>query len=428
MRRPVPCMDLRRDLLFSSSLLHKMSSEQKFNAAIDGYQEVIRSLTSASNLLQRELCPGSAAAEEGITSEESEYSEEGTLLHKADAAEQDEAGNMVFFSLSLEQEEVLKAAKEADNDIFQAVIDKMLIHPDEPFTEGREEELWFRRGLSPLFPGHPDRWRYYTKRRILIVIDKKFGRIEVTPAEANRQLMAYALMKAETIIPSPIHIFPAINQPRLPKMQRITIGEYNPTSLKDAKNHILSIWDNAHNRDGTPRQDAPRIASEDACRYCKAKLKCDAYNSQIAFLPKAAELGKQEFIGKLLDLTDEQLDQVFVAIQFAGQIKDAAKAEIIRRKEMGGFDNYTIQPGSTLMKITDNVEAIRLLQDELHLPVSDIVRPVTQEKLVDLIHQSTGKTSKESKALLKETLASVAEFNTNDPTLKRGKPTQHSLT
>ncbi len=76
-----------------------------------------RSLTSASNIARRELCPGSAYAESQFPDQEdSEDSAEGTLLHDLDAnMDKDRSG------LKGEQIDVLRFAAETDAAIFRAL-------------------------------------------------------------------------------------------------------------------------------------------------------------------------------------------------------------------------------------------------------------------------------------------------------------------
>ena len=378
-------------------------------------EQITRSLTSASNLYQRELCPGSAFAEDGLPNADNDDSKEGTMLHAMDADPSIDRSE-----LKLEQKEVLKAASAADDQIFSAVSEKMLIADNEPFIEGREDERWFRRGIKALFPGHNDRWRFYPRLKVLVIIDKKFGRKEVIPADANRQLMAYEVMGFEEFDAD--HVFVAINQPRLPAMLRVTIGEYNREASAAAKAHILTIWEGSHNKDGSPRQDAPRVAGEDQCRYCKAKLNCDAYRAKYVFLEKPSASGKDLFVEKLHDLTDDELDRVYVATRFAALISDSAKEEVLRRMENGGMTNYSQQPGGFTTTITDNAKAIELLQ-KAGLRSSEICRPVSLEALTEAAHEIRGGTQKDAKSFIKETLAPVIELKPKSPTLKRSKST-----
>ena len=174
---------------------------------------------------------------------------------------------------------------------------------DEPFEEGRETEMWFFRGIKKLFPGHVDRWRYYPRLKVLIIIDKKYGRKEVTPAEANMQLRSYAVMGAKRWTPD--NILVAINQPRLKFEDRLSMAEYTKDEIPAARDHILRVWDAAH------APNAPRIAGFEQCRYCKAKLICDAYRAKYEFLTTPAEDGLEAFTVQLKELgLTSQLDRV----------------------------------------------------------------------------------------------------------------------
>lgn len=370
-----------------------------------------RALTSASNLHQRELCPGSAFAEQGRPNTDNDDSKEGTMLHALDADPKADRSH-----LTGEQREVLTAAAEADEHIFAAIATRMEISQDEFFIEGREDERWMRRGFKSLFPGHPDRWRYYTDRKVLVVIDKKFGRNEVTPAEVNRQLLAYALMTSEDYEAD--HIFVAINQPRLPAMKRITIGEYSRETLEASKAIVYSIWDGSHNPDGSARDDVPRIAGETQCRYCKAKLDCDAYAAKFAFLETPSHEGRDLFVGKLLGLTDDQLDRIYLACNFAGRIKDDVKDEILRRHESGGMSNYSVKPSGATTNITDQAMARRILISA-GLPDAQITRLETMTTITKVAAEVMGLSEAKAKKEVEGLLASVSEKEAKAPTLKR---------
>lgn len=371
----------------------------------------------ASHLSQWEACPGSAFAQAGMPSEDSEYSQEGTLLHAHDADP-----SLDRSELTGEQLDVLKYAEEGDEAIFEGVRTSLKIGPDEPLEEGREDERWFRRGLKALFPGHNDRWRHYPARKVLIIIDKKFGRNEVTDADSNRQLMAYGVMGADEFDPD--HVLVAINQPRLPYSQRLTIGEYNRESLAKAKELILSIWDGSHNKDGSPREDVPRIAGEEQCRYCLARLHCDAYRAKYEFLAKPAADGKDAFVARLEQLTDEELDKVFVACKFAGLIEASAKQEIIHRLEGGKMGHYELKPGNRNSKITDVPLAVKLLNG-IGLATETILRrcKISLDDVAEDVRTAQGITQKAAKEMVRDAVSPVLEIGQNAPSLKRtGEP------
>ena len=376
-------------------------------------EPIIRTLTSSSNLRQRELCPGSAAAEEGIPNQDNVYSSEGTLMHEHDAnPEKDRSG------LTEEQQNTLKLARQLDDEIFSAIISEMEIDQNEPFVEGHEEERWFRKGFKSLFVGHNDYHIFYPNLGLVIVIDKKFGRTPVTGAESNRQLMSYAVMAGEAVDAK--HVIVAVNQPRVAFDERVTVAHYDREALKAAKELIISIYDNAHNADGSPRQDAPRVAGEEQCRWCKAKLSCDAYRAKYEILVEPASFPKETFIEKLHSLTDQQLDQVFVAVKFADMIADAAKDEILKRMTEGGMQNYITSSTGSTASITDNSVALKLLM-EAGLPLSSVARPKTNEDLADAWQEVVGGTQKAAKETIKKILEPVMEFKPKSPSLKRTK-------
>jgi len=319
-------------------------------------------------------------------------------------------------ALTEEQRETLELAERLDQEIFDTVLQELQLPADEPYNEEREIERWFRRGFKTLFVGHYDLQRHYYNQGAIVIIDKKFGRSPVNNAQENRQLMSYAVMLGE--IWDVDQLFVAVNQPRLSKEQRVSIARYDRASIKAAKELIIRIYDGAHNEDGSPRKDAPRIAGEEQCKWCKAKLQCDAYRAKYAVLEEFSKDPKELFVEKLSALTDEQLDQVFVAIKFAGMIEDTAKEEILKRMEAGGMTNYVRGNAGSTTTITDNERALLILED-MGLPPHKIRRPLTNEDLTKVIRTTKDITEKEAKALLKSALEPVSVVKPKAPSLSR---------
>lgn len=376
-----------------------------------------RATTSASNIARRELCPGSAAAEEGLPEEDSEDAEEGTLLHKIDAGELKEKDQ----DLTGEQRDILKYARSADEDIFRAVKSSLEIPDGEPFDEGRETEMWFYRGIKKLFPGHVDRWRYYPGFKALIIIDKKYGRKEVTPAEANMQLRAYAVMGAKRWTPDKSLV--AINQPRLKYEDRLSMAEYTKEEIPAARDHILRVWDAAH------APNAPRIAGFEQCRYCKAKLICDAYHARYGFLVAQAEDGIAAFTGQLSKLDDIALDKVKQAVVFAKLIEVATNSEIMARKEVGGMPMYDIHRTGSVSTITDPLQAVALLR-ELGFSDNEIIARArfSLDKLSDDLRERDELTMKAAKMKIRDKLMPVLDIVPKSPSLQRIKGWKPELT
>ena len=375
----------------------------------------MRALTSASNIPRRAACPGSAYAESLFPEPpDSDDSKEGTLLHDLDANPDKDRGE-----LTSEQAEVLAKAAASDEAIFKSIRYAMKIDENEPFEEGYEKELWFYRSIKKLFPGHCDRWRWWPRIKVSAIIDKKFGRIEVTPAESNLQLRCYAIMgdriwKAERSVV-------AINQPRLCYEDRLTLGEYTQETIPQAREHILSIWDASHNPDGTPREDAPRVAdAKEQCRYCRAKVDCDAYRAKYGWMTAQAVDGKDSFIGRLESISDDKLAGVWEAIVFAKGVESAAKAEIIKRKESGGMGMFELQDSGNTSVINDTPKAVKLLSS-YGLTDAEIMAcaKLTKEALAEKIKAHEGGTIAASKKKLNEILTPVLTITAKSPSLKR---------
>ncbi len=367
-------------------------------------------------MARRELCPGSAAAEAAFpeTDEESEQSKEGTLLHAIDA----DPSLAETANLKPEQRDVLKIAQATDEQIFSAIASNLKLAPNEAFEEGRETELWVYRGLKQLIPGHCDRWRFYPRPSVLVIIDKKFGRNVVTPADANAQLRTYAVAGHKKKRADRVLV--AINQPRLPMDERLSIAEYTEEQILAARDHLLRIWDGAHNPDGTPRQDAPRIAGEEQCRYCSARLVCDARRAKFDFLAAGEGTPAEVFTGMLADLTNAQLDKVHRAIAFALTIKGEVKAEILRRVEAGSMTNYEAKRTGNTSNITDTKKALELLEG-IGCKREDLIAraSLSLDKIAEDIYYREKCTQIAAKRKVKDALESVLEITPKEPSIRR---------
>ncbi len=384
-----------------------------------------RLLTSASNLHRREACPGSAFAEAGLPEETSDVANEGTMLHELMADPTADRSH-----LTGEQVKTLQAAEEMNNQLWQLVGEAMARRGQESNFEpdqGHEVELWLRRGIKPIMNGHCDHWRYFSTQKILVIVDYKFGRIAVDEAESNLQLRAYAVMAAEKWDCD--HILVAINQPRLPYENRLTVAEYTREAIKAAKAQLLDIFDKAHNKDGSPREDAPRMAGESQCRWCRARLDCPTYRETYAFLADDAPMGKEAFIqDRVMRMSDAELDRVYTACKFAALISDSAKEEIQRRHKLGGMPMWQSVPGRKNTEITDRPRAVRLLQG-IGLPLESVLEcaKISLPDLSEELRRRDGIKQKEAKEKIFQTLQPVLEIKETAPSLKRVEGGQPEL-
>jgi len=328
----------------------------------------MRPVTSASNIDRRRQCPGSERMEAGFTDEDSKESREGTLLHKLDADP-----SLDRSKLKPNQRDLLETAARLDEVIFEAV-DRQFGVGDLKHTKawhmgrvmgGRERTMFLHRGIKSLFPGTCDLWAYFPDKKLLVIIDKKFGYKEQTFAAANMQLRAYAVMGAEQHDVE--HCVVAITQPRLEFKKRLTMAVYGRDEIKASREQLYEIWDNSK------KPDAPLVVGEEQCRYCKAKDHgiCPAYNAAVkdglAIIPsptgnETVAARESRIEQAAAQASDPELAEVYRAIQLAGFAKDPVSDEIRRRIQAGGMPGFRLGKAKDMRNVIDVAAAVERLE------------------------------------------------------------------
>lgn len=379
----------------------------------------MRAVTSASNIFRRELCEGSERMETGLPEENSEQSEEGRILHKhAEKPEIDRS------KLTQNQRDLLNYNEQAVKEVFRRI--ELEFGEVPAGVGGRETTWWLHRGIKSVYPGHPDLFEYAATHKLLVVLDYKFGFKVVTPADANRQTRSYACMGAELFDCD--HVVVAITQPRLPFADRITMAIYNREEIEASRQQLFQIWDNAK------KPDAPLVAGEEQCRYCKAKLLCPAYKAKFLQLKgvfNGADLDgsktkRQATIGRTLsECSDEDLDKVLVACQFAGFVEETARDIARERKKQGGMVNYELGKPGEVRNVTDVGRAVELLLG-VGLPKDKIMAACSMALgddggIADVYRTVKNGTWKETKDEINALLAEVIERYPKKPSLTRMK-------
>ena len=364
-----------------------------------------RPITSASNLHRRAACPGSANAEKDLAEQDSEDSREGQLLHR------------LFFSktnrtalVTADQLEVVETAERYTRKFITEFTELNSIPIDAQKIEAKEVEL-----SAGAVTGHADLIIEWPDCDCAVVIDAKFGRLEVEEAADNLQLAAYATALNDGILvsqygrldieeeetPSKRVIGVAIVQPRA-FGERITSAIYRGPSLTAARAELVRI---VH---ATKNPDAPRHAGEH-CRYCKAKVTCKEYLeslNQLAVMPDKTAVAT---------LSDEYLRNLFLAIKRANQIKDEVEAEIRARMDAGKAVGLALKYRNTgsvreLFQPLGALEAMNVwLDDNGYAPLSatafDSCRRMQFGELEKLFANLTGLAQTRAKERLKEILA-----------------------
>ena len=232
-------------------------------------------LPSASRMTRIFNCPASFRLNVMETPETSEAADEGTRLHKCCE---------LLLSRSTEQSD--DERKECIDDYF-ALSDELRALVDFAVTETvkrrnacefdyelkTEMRLWAKSGL---FSGQGDVLLLERHLQKATIVDFKFGRGEVEPADRNFQLAAMAVLVADNFdfIKS---VRAMIIQPRaLDKSRRITECEYSKDDIESAREAI-----NAACREAV-ESEKPTQRCGYWCKYCPSSYRCKAAQEAIS--------------------------------------------------------------------------------------------------------------------------------------------------
>ena len=294
---------------------------------------VARAPTTPSNLLRRKLCPASAAMEKGLHDKDSTDAQGGRFYHRYFTNP-----NYDRRLLKPEEQELLQRADMLLLDVLD------VLGFGARYSLQAEQELT---GVNGRLTGTPDQVFRWLMQNAALVNDLKSGFGIVERAELNLQLRGYAVLVAEKH-PELESVYVSILQPRLWRpSERVTLAKYDKDDIKKAATEIDRIID------GTEQPNAPLVAGEELCRYCRAKLVCPAFRKAIALplrklsrVKNEAELSKlklEEERTKIVKrCSDKQLEQLLHAVALADAIAQPVRAECRVRIRSGGFTNYVL--------------------------------------------------------------------------------------
>ena len=221
-----------------------------------------RGLPSASSFDRLAVCPGSFIAEKNLPDESNEMSEAGDLGHACLAGEihidelDDDTAKTVIIAKGIEE-------RRLESYGFKNAV------------QIREKRLWFEIDGVKQFSGKPDLILLDGKNAM--IIDYKTGPLQVEHAGENMQLRALMLLVDKEYGPLNT-IWVCILQPRA-KLQW-TSCLYAKEDIELSYQNVLQILENVKD------PNAPRNATEEGCRYCKAKPTCPEANQTIMDIQK----------------------------------------------------------------------------------------------------------------------------------------------
>lgn len=295
-----------------------------------------RGKPSASGIHRLVACPGSWLMEKDLPETTSEDAEEGRILHAVMAGERSSD------DLTEDQRWCIDRCRELE----AQVIAQVWPEEDAEYEEMREVRVWDLLWLGQAkYSGQSD----YTRRgrNCTVVIDYKFGRIAVDPAEANWQMLTLGVLADCHRRPDATgSTYVATIQPRT--SNQVTICAYSQEQLAEGDKIIEAAINAAQ------RPDAPRIPGESQCRYCKAKDRC----------PEAIGVAVELALPAVPALTGEQyaeiLPKIAVAEKVIKALKDGAKALL---QAGGAIPGYELKPGASQREIEDPQAAFAALSD-----------------------------------------------------------------
>jgi len=341
-------------------------------------------------------CPGSVAAELGMPESESQYAAEGTRAH--------EAATRMLLGLELQVNDhdfaddlkpYLEAIEALKSDDGILLVEQRLPIGHITGEEGAE--------------GTGD--AIILKRDELVVVDLKFGRGVEVSAEKNAQLITYALGALDLYagVQDFERVRLVISQPRL----RAAVSEWT-LSVAELRAWGLRIQAacQAAREDG-----APRVPSEDACRFCKFRARCPELAAQVqATVGASFEDLTVDVHADPEKLVPEGADDLAEKMAACGLIEDwikAVRAEVEARllagRQVPGYKLVQGREGARAWSDKDEAEKVlksmRLTIEEMYdlslispttaekLAKGKTIGPKQWERLQPLIHRAPGKPS-----------------------------------
>lgn len=285
---------------------------------------------SPSRLEQFSLCPGSYYMQQGLPEDESEYAKEGTMLHNAVATK-------CLEGLNYEQATAVQKCLD--------LLNKLTEEGDQVFFE-KKLPVKDPNG-TVLTEGFIDVIIYNKAKGKLIVTDWKFGYTPVKDVSRNIQIATYSVAAMQFF--GMDHCKAIIFQPRI--FQKSEHLFTRPDAIIE---NIKIIIDSAK------RRNLFLAASEDACRYCRARLNCPAFRLNFQRLTACKPDYDLSNIPTLISLYEASKE----AKSFINEVEAAVKKVI---EEKGRCGNYVFQ-------ITDGAREVKDL-NALYAVVKDYLTP-----------------------------------------------------
>lgn len=389
-------------------------------------EDIRKGLPSASGFARLALCPGSFALEQQCPDVPSDAAEEGTFLHAC-------MEKLIYGEvwdgapLTAGQEELCDRALR----LLDGVKERVREDCNNRGVLGDGEEVSFRvlsteerQFIHDWIDdcGYSGQWDALLEvkcglEHFMLVLDWKFGRVEVEAAEANRQLEALVPLVDEWCCNNGMKhdgVYAAIIQPRVAGASSVAF--YYPDDVERAKERSMGVARAAMD------QHAPRFCSEEACRYCRAKAVCH----EVAATVESAALITTDR-EKWEVFSPEEKVKAYRLAKLAGKWKAAVEFRFEQDVVAGLIPGFEMGAGRTSFTVVDAAGAFGVLNAEF--PDGMTAEAFTRcckvgiTDLDCLVHDlrkavDPKATVKSSREWLRERLAGVGEEKTTKGSVK----------
>lgn len=323
---------------------------------------------SASSSHRWILCPGSIKAEEGLPDVKNKYAEEGIQAHDVSARilNQEDISDL---KISSEMKENIQKYIDYVNELKEQDLDNVLTI---------EKTISFSHVVPEGFGTADAIIESYSH---LHIIDFKYGNGSKIYAYKNSQMLLYAMAALNESVNSHSieSIILHIVQPR---MNHYDTWHISAKELMFYEGYIKAKAEDAL------REDALRIPSSKACKWCKANTSCMA-------LYKFTDVMEDQTDESLNDLDIKNiLDKSELIKNFLNNIEN----KVFERLSLGEeFRGYKLVKGRSIRKIKpeSHNKLFELLGDKAYIKspigVTALEKLVDTETLNDLVYLSTAK-------------------------------------
>lgn len=344
---------------------------------------------SASGLGRLMACPGSWKAESACPSTTSEAAEMGTRLHK-----HMEDGTMPS---DPEEAEAVQWCREMEERLVEQYI--RAFAAGEAVANVREERMW---DAARRFSGQGD--SVWTNGPDALVIDYKFGRVQVEDAEENAQLYGLSLLTFDNM-PEVRTVYSVILQPYVSRKDPAMMV-INAEQVGELRSYIYECLDEAG------AADARLVPGESQCRYCRAAASCPA--AALA-MQKVSALDLKNWEAWTPTQKKQLYDVSRVAKRWADAVEKRVKDDLIAGQQVDGL---VLGAGRSQFSVTDATKAFSELHEFLGLSGDEFaacckVQMTALDALVhaklmerDRYHGEKKQTTKESREWLRKMLMS----------------------